>query len=121
MSDLVRALALGCALLSFGALAQDPVAVDPSHHKVEFENAQIRVLRISFAPGDKSVMHSHPCYVAIGLDDSELLIHMPDGKERVAKLTKGQVVSGKPWTHLPENVSSKPVEVILVEMKQGRC
>src|SRR5207249_9810446 len=27
------------------AMAQDPVKVDPTHYKVEFENAQVRVLR----------------------------------------------------------------------------
>ena len=29
------------------AMAQDPVKVDAKHYKVEFENDQVRVLRIS--------------------------------------------------------------------------
>jgi hypothetical protein len=39
--------------LSFAqaCVAQDRVAVDPDHHKVEFENDQVRVLGSSFLPG----------------------------------------------------------------------
>src|ERR1700735_4725058 len=38
------------------AFAQDPVKVDPKHYKVEFENAQVRILRIHYGPHEKSVM-----------------------------------------------------------------
>jgi len=49
----------------------DPVKVDPKHYKVEFENASVRVLRISYAPGEKSVMHYHPNAVAVYLTDDD--------------------------------------------------
>ena len=43
-----------CAmLLSVNSLAQDATEVDPEQYKVEFENEQVRVLRINYAPGDK--------------------------------------------------------------------
>ena len=45
--------------------AQDPVVVDPSHHKVEIDNADVRVLRITFAPGEKAPEHAHPNGVAV--------------------------------------------------------
>jgi hypothetical protein len=35
-------------LLAGVGLAQDPVKVDPKHPKVEFEDNQVRVLRITF-------------------------------------------------------------------------
>ncbi|MFN2500252.1 MAG: hypothetical protein ABR557_14310, partial [Pyrinomonadaceae bacterium] len=60
-----------CLLLSFlcltaiSVLAQDPVKVDPKHYSVEFENAQVRVLRIKYGPHEKSVMHWHPAGVVI--------------------------------------------------------
>jgi quercetin dioxygenase-like cupin family protein len=38
--------------------ADDPVRVDSKHYKVEFENDRVRVVRISYAPGERSVMHS---------------------------------------------------------------
>lgn len=112
--------AVGFLMLGGMAFAQDPVAVDPAHHKIEFENAQLRVLRINIGPGERAVMHSHPCAIAIGLNDSELVMHLPDGSERPGRLARGEVrVVDKPFTHEPENRSGKATEVLLVEMKQG--
>jgi quercetin dioxygenase-like cupin family protein len=112
-----------CAALGLytGAFGQDPVAVDPSHHKVEFENVEVRVLRINFGPGETSVMHSHPCLIAIGVTNSSLLFHFPDGSTRNAELKVGQVVVAKPTTHQPENQTSEPSQVIVVELKSGNC
>jgi quercetin dioxygenase-like cupin family protein len=109
--------------LSWSSLstAQDAVSVDPRHHKVEFENAHVRVLRIAFAPGESSQMHSHPCAIAVGVSDSVLTFHLPDGSTRPARLQLGQVVVAKPQTHNPENTSPTAAEVILVEMKDGGC
>ena len=59
---------LMCLAVS-AALAQDPVKVDPNHYKVEFENAQVRVLRIHYGAHEKSVMHYHPASVAVFLTD----------------------------------------------------
>jgi quercetin dioxygenase-like cupin family protein len=101
-------------------LAQDPVAVDPAHHKVEFENDQVRVLRIVFPPGSRSVMHQHPSLIAIGLADATLKFHMPDGSSRDAPIKRGQVVAVKgPFAHEPENKGSTASEVIAVELKTG--
>ena len=113
---------LFCALTYYTPVfAQDAVKVDPAHHKVEFENDQVRVLRIKFGPGETSVMHDHPCLVAIGLTDSALLFHFPDGSIRNAALKKGQVIVAKPTTHQPENQTSEASEVIVVELKSGSC
>ena len=43
----------------------DPTVVDSKHYSVELENEQVRVLRISYGPGENSVMHSHPAAVAV--------------------------------------------------------
>ena len=41
------------------ATALDPVKVDPQHYKVEFENEFVRVLRVTFGPGEKGARHEH--------------------------------------------------------------
>jgi quercetin dioxygenase-like cupin family protein len=96
----------------------DPVKVDPKHYKVEFENEKVRVLRISYAPGEKSVMHYHPASVAVYLTDSKARMTTPDGKSVEAQ-TKAGVAS---WTaagsHLPENVGDNGLELVLVELKK---
>jgi mannose-6-phosphate isomerase-like protein (cupin superfamily) len=37
----------------------DPVAVDPQHYKVDFENEYVRVLRVRFGPGETGARHEH--------------------------------------------------------------
>jgi quercetin dioxygenase-like cupin family protein len=100
------------------AWAQDPVAVDPAHYSVEFENDSVRVLRIAYGPGEKSVMHYHPAGVAVFLTDQDVVFTFPDGTSTAAPSTGA---GGTIWTpagqHLPENVGSEPLEVILVEVK----
>jgi len=59
---------------------KDPVKVDSKHYKVEAENKQVRVLRINYGPGEKSVMHGHPTCVALFLTESRAKFTFPDGK-----------------------------------------
>jgi len=98
-------------------MAQDPVKVDPKHYKVEFENDRVRVLRITYGPHEKSVMHSHPSGVAVFLTDSHGKFTYPDGKSVERDSKAGQVRWATGETHLPENLSDKPEELILVELK----
>jgi quercetin dioxygenase-like cupin family protein len=104
-------------LFTASARAQDAVKVDPKHYKVELENDQVRVLRIQYGPGEKSVMHSHPASVATFLTDGTVKFTMPDGKTQEASVKAGQVIWEPAGPHLPENIGGKPFELILVELK----
>ena len=108
---------LALALFTTPARAQDPVKVDPKHYKVEFENDQVRVLRIHYGVGEKSVMHNHPDSVAVFLVDQTAKFTYPDGKSEEEAVRAGQTVWGKAGAHLPENVGKGPIDVILVELK----
>jgi len=99
------------------ALAQDPTKVDPKHYKVEFENDQVRVVRITYGPGEKSVMHGHPAGVAVFLTDHQGKFTFPNGKTQVIPGKAGQVIWTPAEKHLPENTGDKTFELILVEMK----
>jgi quercetin dioxygenase-like cupin family protein len=99
------------------ALAQDAVKVDPQHYKVESENAQVRVLRITYGPHEKSVMHGHPASVAVFLTDGQAKFTLPNGKTEERSWKAGQTMWLPAGKHLPENVGDKPFELILVELK----
>jgi quercetin dioxygenase-like cupin family protein len=121
---MVRALALPVAVgLAFQvmaaapAMAQDAAKVDAKHYKVEFENAQVRVLRITYGPHEKSVMHGHPASVAVFLTDGSVKFTMPDGKTVTGDVKAGMVQWEAGVKHLPENTGDKPFELILVELK----
>jgi quercetin dioxygenase-like cupin family protein len=98
------------------AMAQDPVVVDARHYKVELENDQVRVLRITYGPHEKSVMHEHPASVAVFLTDGLVRFTPPDGKTVDAPAKAGAVMWDGGGKHLPENIGDKPFEVIQVEI-----
>jgi len=113
-----RYILIGIAFMSAALVrAQDATKVDASHYKVEFENDQVRVLRITYAPGDKSVMHSHPSAVAVFLTDQKGKFTFPDGKTEAVSAKAGEVKWSPAMIHLPENTGNKPFELILVELK----
>jgi len=110
-------MAVLLCLAAASAWAQDPVKVDPKHYKVEAENAQVRVLRIRYGAGEKSVMHSHPASVAVFLVDGRAKFTFPDGTSQVRDMKAGQTMWSPGETHLPENIGDKPFELVLVELK----
>ena len=114
----VNLAALGILLMfAVPAFAQDATVVDSDHYKVEFENDQVRVLRITYGPGEKSVMHWHPDAIAVDLTDGNFRMHSPDGTSVDRESQKGEVMWTKAVTHLPENLGDAPAEVILIEFK----
>ena len=104
-------------ILSEFSFAQDAVKVDSKHYKIEFENDQVRVLRITYGPGEKSVMHEHPDAVAIFLTDVDGKFTFPDGTTQDNKSAPGTTLWTPAGKHLPENTGDKTFELILVEMK----
>lgn len=110
---------LGTTALLAGAAAsaQDATKVDAKHYKVEFENDQVRVIRITYGPHEKSVMHSHAAGVQVFLTDVHAKFTLPDGKTQDVQGKGRSVQWGDAFTHLPENVTDKPMELILVELK----
>jgi len=103
--------------LATAVIAQDPVKVDPKHYKVEFENAQVRVLRINYGPHEKSIMHRHPNAVAIFVTDSNTTFAFPKGEPQQMTNKAGETRWTAAGLHLPENTGDQPFEVILVELK----
>jgi quercetin dioxygenase-like cupin family protein len=117
-----RLLMLVPALLFVGAvapaMAQDPVTVDAKHYKVEFENENVRVLRVTYGPHEKSVMHAHPNAVAVFLTDGETKFTMADGKVEDHPVKAGTSQWTPAMTHLPENAGDKPFSLLVVELKK---
>ncbi len=119
---MINKLLSGALIVTFMSIAvtstaEDAVIADPKHYTVEFENDRIRVIRIKYGPGEKSVMHSHGPNMAVFLTNNKIRMTFPDG-------TSAEIMSktgGIDWTdaeeHLPENLSDSPMELVLVELK----
>ena len=108
---------LSVALFPVAAAAQDAVKADPAHYKVVLENPTVRVLRISYPVGGKSVMHQHPDSIVIPLVESNVRFALPDGKSQDETLANESASYAAAGTHNPSNIGKAPIDAILVEFK----
>ena len=95
----------------------DPVKVDPTRHKVVFENDRVRVLRVRFKAHDKTKQHEHPNGVAVYLTDVKAKFTLADGKTREGGGKRGDVTWAVAEKHSVQNMTAKPADIILVELK----
>ena len=93
------------------------VLADPKHYTVEFENHRIRVIRIKYGPGEKSVMHTHGPSMAVYLTDSKVRMTLPDGTSFEATAKAGDIQWADAEEHLPQNIGDARTELVLVELK----
>jgi hypothetical protein len=95
----------------------DPVKLDPKHYKVVLENDQVRVLRATYGPHEKSVMHEHPASVAVFMKDGHVKFNLPDGTSQEVVSKAHDATWADAGKHLPENLGDKPIDVIVIELK----
>ena len=108
--------ALVC-LTAVSAYAQDPVKTEPSIYKVEFENEEVRIIRVRIEPGHKGTMHEHPNHIIVAVTDITTRHTLPDGKAEERSLKAGQSLYMPAGKHAPEAMGSAPQEVLLIELK----
>jgi quercetin dioxygenase-like cupin family protein len=107
--------------LTVPALAQndlDSVKVDPAHHKVVFDNDQVRVVRWVIPASDKTLRHSHPTNLNINLTDYNGRVTTPDGKTSDVHAKARSVSWRQAGIHVVENIGNQPMEGIIVEPKK---
>src|SRR5688500_15151251 len=101
-----------------GAIAvPDAVTADPRHYSVSFENELVRLLRVRYGAGERSVMHRHSASCAVFLTDQTFNFTLPDGTTEPASVPSGALGCGDGNVHLPENIGGEAVEFIMMEFK----
>lgn len=83
----------------------DPLKTDPKHYSLEFENDQVRVLRVRFGPNEKGVQHEHKL--------NHIVVYLTDQ----ARGKAGEVRLDGPMTHSEQNPLDRAVERIAVDLK----
>ena len=112
---------LGALLLSAAVCsAQDAVKVAPDHYKILKENAYVRVIQNTLAPGDKDATHTHPSgWYYVTKPGSMKVVHA-DGKSEIWEAKEGEggwlQTEGQ---HTSENVGKTTMSWVLVEVKNA--
>jgi beta-alanine degradation protein BauB len=99
--------------------ALDPVALDPRHNVLLFENAQVRVFRSWREPGATEKMHEHPApgRLAVMLTGLDAQTKTPDGAVTATHASAGDVVWSGPVTHAATNTGPGRFDMIVIEVK----
>jgi hypothetical protein len=97
----------------------DPLKVDPAQCKLEFENSQVRVVRAKIAPHASVPLHTWATdHVVVFLTDQNFEIKDATGKTETSEHKAGDVMWGTPGSLTEKNLSGKPFEAIIVEVKK---
>jgi len=83
----------------------DPLKVDPKHYSLEFENDQVRVLRVKYPPKEKGVLHEHTM--------DHIVVYLTDQ----ARGKAGEIRLDGVMTHTEENPLDQPVERLAIDLK----
>ena len=101
-----------------GTSSLDPVKLDSKHYQVEFENDQVRVLRVRIGAKETAPMHEHVLNrVVTYLTDQNFTVTTAEGKVQSVEHKAGEISWGGPAKHKEENLSDKPFEALVVELK----
>jgi uncharacterized RmlC-like cupin family protein len=100
----------------FGPL--DPVRVDPAHYKVTHDYPQARVIRVQVG-GRKSIpLHEHvPNRVIVFVSDTHTRAIDESGNALETDVKAGEVRWAGAAKHREENLSDRPFDVVVVELK----
>jgi beta-alanine degradation protein BauB len=115
-SKLVGPMLLAC-LAAVSVLAQDPIKVEPTHYKLDFENAHVQVVHINYGPHEKSKLHSHPAGVIVNVTDAHLRFTDENGKVQEVYSKPGEARWFPPFQHRVENLSDRAYEGVYIGVK----
>lgn len=98
-------------------MSLDPVATNPTHYRVVFENARVRVLEYLDEPGDSTTPHRHPDSVMVTLSSFRRRLSSPVG-EREVELQAGTPMWLPAQQHHATNIGDTATHVLFVELKE---
>jgi hypothetical protein len=98
------------------AAIPDAVSADPRHYSVSFENDVVRLLRVRYPAGERSVMHRHPASCAVFLTDQTFDFTLADGTTAPATVPEDALGCSDGNIHLPHN-TGRDAEFIMIEFK----
>ncbi len=100
--------------------SMDPIKVGPNIYKTVFENDRVRTMEVTFNPGDKIALHSHPDHFAYALTEGSLKITNGDGKSVDAVGKPGQLFWMGAESHAAENTGKTVFRLLVVELKEPK-
>jgi len=94
----------------------DPLVSAKNVYKFINENNRVRVLRVTFNPGDVAKMHHHPEHVVYVLKGGKLKL-VSEGKTQEMDLKEGSALFLEAQNHEATNTGKTVIDLLVVELK----
>jgi quercetin dioxygenase-like cupin family protein len=98
----------------------DALKAAPDLYKLVKDTMGIRVLEVTYKPGDSSVLHSHPDYVIYTINGGTAEFTEKDGKKMVSEMKSGGENIRPGEVHSVKNTGKTTIKVLLVEVNRPK-
>jgi hypothetical protein len=97
-------------------MSRDAVEAAPNVYKVLFDNNRVRLLEARIRPGDSSVAHSHPNYLAYPISDCKVTF-TSGSRSFDVEMKAGQAMWQEASEHSAKDPGTGDVVVLIFEVK----
>jgi quercetin dioxygenase-like cupin family protein len=119
LNRMIVVLSAVAVMASLGiANAADPLVAGPGMYKLLMENDRVRVMEVTFQPGQKIAEHTHPDHFVYVVEGGTLKISKPDGSSSDAVVKAGDVLWIPAETHWATNTGTTKVRLVVNELKE---
>ena len=98
-------------------MENDPLKAASNVYKLLNENDRVRVLQVTFKPGDIAKMHHHPDHVVYALQGGKMSL-TSEGKTQEMEIKTGNVMFLNAQDHEAKNIGSTTLDLLVVELKR---
>ncbi len=95
----------------------DPLMSASNVYEFINESNRMRILKVTFKPGDTAKMHHHPEHMAYVLKGGKLRL-TSEGKTQDIDLKEGSAVFLEEQNHEATNIGNTVIDLIVVELKK---
>ncbi len=99
---------------------KDILNIDPQHYRLEFENDQVRALRVTLGPNEIVPMHEAAAATLVCITECHVRFTPPNGRVQDVHLEAGQTRWIWDEMRSEKNLSTHKLEMLLIEMKSRR-
>ncbi len=96
----------------------DAVTSNPNLYKVVADTMGIRMLEVTYKPGDSSVLHSHADYAIYATEGGTATFYGKDGAKMENTLPKGAIMIRPAEAHSVKNTGKTDLKVMLFEVNR---
>ena len=119
-NNLIYAMMMLASILmigTFNASAQDVVKTNPKYTKMLTDTAGVRMIKVTLAPGEEMIMHTHPVQMMYCLEGGQITVNYQSGKKESYDLKAGdafQAPADPP--HTTKNTGTTTVSFLEIEI-----